>query len=159
VIVLHESSLRRVLNSYFDYYNIIEREHISRLGRTRPSHDPFSRRKWGQSWRCRRSVDCTTATNDGPPKEPESTVLRVASAWPFEICLRTVPTCTYAPPRISFTRLEQVRVLLELSGSPRGIASALGCTEFSIGTIDTNELYRGTAWRVMYSSMDRSGPM
>jgi hypothetical protein len=25
--------------------------------------------------------------------------------------------------------------------------------------IDTNELYRGTAWRVMYSSMDRSGPM
>jgi hypothetical protein len=47
---------------------ITDRERISRWGRTRPSHDPFSRRQWGQSWQCRRSVDCTTATNDGSPK-------------------------------------------------------------------------------------------
>jgi putative transposase len=32
VIVFHESSLRRILASYFDYYH----------QRTRPSHDPFS---------------------------------------------------------------------------------------------------------------------
>jgi hypothetical protein len=27
-------------------------------------------RKWDRSWRYRRSGDCTTATNDGSPKEP-----------------------------------------------------------------------------------------
>ena len=66
VIVFHESSLRRTLASYFDYYHR-SRTHLS-LGRTRPSHDPFSRRESGPSWRCPRSVDCTTATNDGPPE-------------------------------------------------------------------------------------------
>jgi hypothetical protein len=55
----------------------------------------------------------TTATNDGPPKEPKSSVLRVASARTLEICLRTVLRCTREPARISFTRLEQVHELLE----------------------------------------------
>ena len=45
------------------------RERISRWKRTRPSHDPFSRRPWGQSWCCRRSAGCTIATNDGLPEE------------------------------------------------------------------------------------------
>src|SRR5580698_6809208 len=57
-----------------------DRGHIFHWGRARRSHERFSPRKWDRSWRYRRSGDCTTATNDGPPKEPKSSVLRVASA-------------------------------------------------------------------------------
>src|ERR1700681_2032849 len=92
---------------------ITDREHIFCWGRTHRSHERFSRRKWDRSWRCRRSGDCTTATTDGPPKEPKSSVLRVASARTLEICLRTVLRCTRVPARISFTRLEHVHELLE----------------------------------------------
>jgi len=67
VIVFHEASLRRTLNSYCDYYH--DREHIFPWGRTHRNHEPFSLRKWGASWRCRRSVDCITATNDGLPEK------------------------------------------------------------------------------------------
>ena len=111
VIVFHENALRRTLHSYFDYYHR-SRTHL-RWGRTHRSHERFSRRKWDRSWRYRRSGDCTTATNDGPPKEPKSSVLRVASARTLDICLRTVLRCTRVPARISFTRLEQVHELLE----------------------------------------------
>jgi hypothetical protein len=45
-----------------------DREPIFRWGRTHPSHERFSRRKWDPSWRCRKSVDCITATNDGLPE-------------------------------------------------------------------------------------------
>jgi len=88
----------------------------------------------GQSWQCRRSVDCTTAMT-GRPKEPESTVICAASARPFEACLRTALPCTRVHPRISFTRLDQVRELPELRGSPGGMTSATGCTEFTLGTV------------------------
>src|SRR5436309_9787065 len=54
----------------------------------------------------------------GRLKEPESAVLRAASARPFEVCFRTALPCAREHPRISFTRLEQVRELLELCGSP-----------------------------------------
>jgi hypothetical protein len=48
-------------------------------GRTRRSHERFSRRKWGPSWRYRRSVSCTTATNGGlPERAPIYTRLRGA---------------------------------------------------------------------------------
>ena len=60
---------------------ITDPERISRWGRTRPSRDRFSRRKWGQSWRCPRSVDCTTAMNAGPPERAEVNT----SVSPFEI--------------------------------------------------------------------------
>jgi hypothetical protein len=66
VIVFHQNSLRRTLHSYFDYYHRSRTHHS--LGRTRRSHERFSRRKRDRSWRYRRSVDCTTATNDGPPE-------------------------------------------------------------------------------------------
>jgi hypothetical protein len=48
---------------------ITDREHIFRWERTRRSHERFSPRKWGPSWRFRRSVGCTTATNDGLPEK------------------------------------------------------------------------------------------
>ena len=85
---------------------------VPRGSSTRRSHERFSRRKWGPSWRYRRSVDSTTATNDGLPKrEPEPTRLRVGYPCRFEICL--LP-CTSAHRRISFTRLEQAANRLRL---------------------------------------------
>jgi len=114
---------------------ITDREHIYRWGRTHRSHERFSRRKWGPSWRCRRSVGCITATNDGLPEKPESTRLRAASLRGFEISVRTVLTCTRVHRRISFARLRQGRDLLTLFASPRGMASEAGRTEFYLGTI------------------------
>ena len=38
------------------------------------------------------------------------------------------------------------------------LRTSIACLTQTPG-IDANELYRGTAWRVMYWSMDRSGPM
>ena len=63
-IVFRETSLRRTLNAYFDYYHR-SRTHL-RWGRTHRSHERCSRQEWGPSWRYRRSADCTTTTNDGP---------------------------------------------------------------------------------------------
>jgi hypothetical protein len=114
---------------------ITDREHIFRWGRTRRSHERFSRRKWDRSWRYRRSVDYTTATNDGPPKEPESSVLRVASARTFEICLRIVLPRTRVCPRISFTGLDQAHELLGLRALVRGMTSPMGCAEYSVETV------------------------
>jgi hypothetical protein len=113
---------------------ITDREHIYRWGRTHRSHERFSRRKWGPSWRYRRSVGCITATNDGLPEKPESTRLRAASPRGFEISFRTVLTCTRVHRRISFARLRRGRDLLTLFASPRGMASEAGRTEFSLGT-------------------------
>jgi hypothetical protein len=85
VIVFHESSLRRILTSYFDYYH---RGRIFRWGRTHRSHERFNLRKWGPSWWCRRSADCTTATNDGLPERVRiHHVTHYLSLWPFAICV------------------------------------------------------------------------
>jgi hypothetical protein len=77
VIVFDETSLRRTLNSYFDYYHR-SRTHLS-LGKDSPEPRRFSRPKWGLSWQCRRSVGCIAATNDGLPEKPQGTRLRAAS--------------------------------------------------------------------------------
>src|SRR5215471_4677496 len=113
---------------------ITDREHIYRWGRTHRSHERFSRRNWGPSWRYRRSVGCITATNNGRPEKRESTRLRAASPQGSEISVRTVLTCTRVHCRISFAKLRQARDLLTLSASPRGMASEAGHTEFSLGT-------------------------
>ena len=112
---------------------ITDREHIYRWGRTHRSHERFSRRKWGPSWRYRRSVGCITATKDGLPERRESTRLRAASPRGFEISVQTVLPCTPAPRRISFGRLRQCPDLLTLFAPPRN-GSEEGRTEFSLGT-------------------------
>jgi hypothetical protein len=62
----------------------------------------------------------------------------------------------HTPRSIATTaRQDVLRWTLTLSGAVR---TSIACLTQTPG-IDTNELYRGTAWRVMYSSMDRSGPM
>ena|ERR1700736_2524823 len=74
------------------WITITDRERISRWGRTHPSHDPFSRQKWDQSWQCRRSVDCIIATNDGSPEPaPISTALSHLTLRGFG---RTQPPCS-----------------------------------------------------------------
>jgi predicted metal-dependent hydrolase len=66
VIVVHESSLRRILNSYFDYY------HRSRthpwLGKDSPQPRAIQPPAMGSVVAVSQSVDCTTATNDGLPE-------------------------------------------------------------------------------------------
>ena len=121
---------------------ITDREHIYRWGRTHRSHERFSRRKWGPSWRYPRSVGCITATNDRLPEKPGSARLRAASPRGFEISVRTVLTCTRVHRRISFARLRQGRHLLTLFASPRGMAAEAGRGEFSLGTIAT------ATWRI-----------
>src|SRR5580700_7211301 len=114
---------------------ITDREHVFHWGRTRRSHERFSRRKWDRSWRYRRSVDCTTATNDELPEKPESTGLRAASPWGSEISVRTALPCTPVHRRISFARLKLGRKLLGLCASPPGNGIWSRCTELSLGTI------------------------
>jgi hypothetical protein len=109
---------------------ITDREHIFHWGRTRRSHERFSRRKCDRSWRYRRSVDCTTATNDGLPKKPESTRFSAASPSDSEINVRTVLPCALAPRRNSFARLKLGRKLLRLCDSPQGMASEVGARNF-----------------------------
>jgi putative transposase len=69
VIVFQESSLRRILDSYFEYYHR-SRTHLS-LGKDSPNRDRFSRRKWGEPSRFRSWADYITGTNDGPPEESD----------------------------------------------------------------------------------------
>jgi Integrase core domain len=62
-IVLNETGLRRILKSYFEYY---EREPTYRSARTRRSADRSSPLGWDRSSRSRRSAACTIATNEPP---------------------------------------------------------------------------------------------
>jgi hypothetical protein len=130
VIVFHDPSLRRTLNSYFDYYHR-SRTHLS-LGKDSPER----RRKWGPSWQCHRSVDCTTVTSDGLPEEPDSTPPRTFSPWAIWLsCLTYAPLQSRASANFPSTRLKQGRRLLDLRSPAGGMISAMGCTEFSVGTI------------------------
>ena len=100
---------------------IIGREHISPWRRTRRSQDLFSRRKWDPSWRYRRLLDYITATNDGLRERARiynATGCHCSAVWNLS------PKCTSLHTRVS-ARVEQVRELLELRGSTRGITSAV----------------------------------
>jgi transposase InsO family protein len=87
VIVFHECSLRRILTSYFDYYHR-SRTHLSLgEGLTRATSDSTSGNGIRRGW-CRRSADCTTATNDGLPERVRiHHVTHYLSLWPFAICV------------------------------------------------------------------------
>src|ERR1035437_975157 len=50
-----------------------DREHSYPWGKSHMRHARFSRREWGQSLRCPRSVGCTAATNDEPPETAKAT--------------------------------------------------------------------------------------
>lgn len=65
-IVLSESALRRILKSYFEYYERT-RTHLS-LGKDSPSADRSSLLRWDRSSRSRKSAVCITGTNASPPE-------------------------------------------------------------------------------------------
>src|SRR5215469_16959614 len=48
---------------------ITDRGRIFRWKRTPRYRDPFSHRKWGESWRCPTSAGCITVANDGLPEK------------------------------------------------------------------------------------------
>src|SRR5260370_38794254 len=66
MIVLHETSLRRTLTSYFDYYHR-SRTHLS-LRKDAPEPRAIHPPEMESVVRYTSSADCTTATNDGLPE-------------------------------------------------------------------------------------------
>ena len=114
VIVFHERSIRRILDSYFDYYHR-SRTHLS-LGKFSPEPRPIQPPEIGPVGQCRRSADCTTATNDGLPERAPNLhccALLLLGSLQSDSELRSFHTCASAN---SFPRCEQIR---ELAG-PRG---------------------------------------
>jgi hypothetical protein len=59
------------------WITITDRKRILLWGRTRPSRERFSHRQWNPSWLRPRSVDYTTATNDGLPKPEIPALLNI----------------------------------------------------------------------------------
>ena len=119
---------------------ITERERISRWRRTRPYRDPFSRQKWGQSWPCRRSVDCTTATNDGLPKRVGiyGAMRWVSSALKSVSELRPIAEARTRKCRSP----NSIRSANCLSFAVRGeMTFAIDSTEFTLGTTTTSRAH------------------
>jgi integrase-like protein len=100
VIAFDEGSLRRTLNSYFDYYHR-SRTHLS-LGKDSPEpraiQPPEMVRRGGASGRWTASPLRRT----GCLKKPDSTTLTHFSPWAIGICVRTVLPCGSVHRRISF---------------------------------------------------------
>jgi hypothetical protein len=99
MIVLHESSLRRILTSYFDYYHR-SRTHLS-WGKDSPEPRTIQPPETGPSWWCRRSADCTTATNDGLPEKVR--ILHTSHSGPLQfasdLCsVDTLASCELCSP-------------------------------------------------------------
>ena len=54
------------------------------------SYERFSRQKWGRLCRCRKSVGCTTTTNDRLPEKAKTHRATRCISLGFEICAQTV---------------------------------------------------------------------
>jgi len=86
VIVFPESSLRRILTSYFDYYHR-SRTHLS-LGRDSPAPRAIQPPEMGSVMVVPQVGGLTTATNDGLPESVRiHHVAHYLSLWPFAICV------------------------------------------------------------------------
>ena len=104
VIVFHETSLRRTLASYLDYYHQ-SRTHLS-LGKVLPRATPHSATGNGAN-RGSASDGWTAPLLQATGGLKQSHLPRhFYSALKF--CFRTALTCPRVPPRKSFTRLEQL---------------------------------------------------
>jgi hypothetical protein len=73
----HSVAAGCVASSLPTWITVTDRERILLWGRTRPSRERFSYREWDPSWLCPRSVDYTTATNDGLPKTEIRALLNI----------------------------------------------------------------------------------
>src|SRR6516225_9116440 len=111
---------------------IIGRERIFRWGRTRRSHERFSRQKWGRLCRCRKSAGYTTATNDGlPEKAKPHSRYALDLLGPSKFAPEPSPSRAYIGEFRNFVhRLRQSGKLIE-SSICLPADFAVGCTEFS----------------------------
>src|ERR1700688_2862879 len=103
---------------------IIDRARISRWGRTRRSHDLFSRLHWDLWWRCLRSVDCTIGTNAAPPEIGRMCLTNAPPMLGFEICLRPAFPCESANFISKLRTTDQVVQLLGLCALRGGMTPA-----------------------------------
>ena len=96
--------------------------------RTRRYRDPFSHRKWGESWRCPNSAGCITVTNDGLPEKPDHLLppFHQSNLVPKYAHVQQPPTCS----------LEDRNTCQQpWGGIRRGNQSFLGKAAFSLGTV------------------------
>ena len=119
-----KARLRRILNSYFDYYHR-SRTHLS-LRKDSPEPRAIQPPEMGLSWRCRRSADCTTATNDGLPERVRINPARIG----FPPSDFLVPRMPRAQVRITANLVHQIQAgsasSSTLSGSSGRITATLG---------------------------------
>src|SRR6516162_4883564 len=122
---------------------ITDREPTFRWGRIHPSHERFSRRKWGPSWQCRKSVDCITATNDGLPEKRQNPP---RYALPPPGALKSVSELCFLEHACigEFRSSDSARAAncWSFAVRLRRMTSVIGCTEFSLGTDDCDSLPR-----------------
>src|SRR5215471_21568792 len=110
---------------------ITDPERISREGRTRPSRAQSSRRKWEESWRCRRWAGYITATNDEPPEQRPSSLLIVPISDVVD--LRFAPLCgtLFVDPAMRAQKSKTQQISSPLACRLRFFSTI----EFSVGTV------------------------
>jgi hypothetical protein len=119
---------------------IADREHIFRGGTTHRSHARFGHQKGGPSWRCRSSEDCITATNNGLPEKARiQPATRMLFLGHWNLCPNCAPSQTHAATNF-VQQTRQGRKLHGAFGPVGGMTSAMGCTEFSVGTLQKSGL-------------------
>src|SRR5437899_12589190 len=92
MIVFHETSLRRTLTSYFDYYHR-SRTHLS-VGKDAPDPRAIHPPQMGSvgALPLVGGLPCTTATNDALPERAQNlTRLHVAPPYGLQLLLGTLP--------------------------------------------------------------------
>jgi transposase InsO family protein len=87
VIVFHEGSLRRTLNSYFDYYHHFVRERLAGATSDSAAGNGVNRGRAAGRW------TASPLRTTGCLKKPDSTTLRAFSPWAIGICVRTLLPC------------------------------------------------------------------
>ena len=119
---------------------IADREHIFRGGTTPRSHARFGRQKGVRRGGAAARRIASPLRTTGCLKKPASTPLRACSPWAIGTCARTVLPPKRMQRLISFSRLRQGRKLHGAFGPVGGMTSAMGCTEFSVGTLQKSGL-------------------
>ena len=152
MIVFHETSLRRTLTSYFDYYSPIENASFAGEGRTGATSDSPARNGIRRSATPRRRTAPPLRTT-GCLNEPESTLPVLA----FRL---SSPKSARAQVRITANLVHQIQAG---SASPSTFAvhleeclRPLGCSEFPGGTaMDSSEDEFRIASKILPPSYNR----
>ena len=143
VIVFHENWLRRTFASYFDYYHR-SRTHLSLAKDSpeprsiQPAGDGISRGSAAGRWAA------PPLRTTGRLKKHESTMPRATSARPVEVCFGTAPPAHACLGESRSPESSRSANYLSFAVRPE-MTSAIGSTEFSLGTVGLLRLLRPTA--------------